>query len=80
MPGRILVQSIVSKEEKTNSGIILAATDAPDNKAKVVKASEGSESLEGKVISYRDEAGRPVRVQGRDYLLMYEPDIDGIYE
>ena len=80
MRGRLLVQSIISKEQKTASGIIVPATESPDNKAKVIKVGEGMESIIGKTISYRDDAGRLVRIQGKEYLLLFENDIDGFYE
>jgi co-chaperonin GroES (HSP10) len=80
MRGRILVENIMGGEETTASGLIIPASEIPDNKALVIKAGEGAESLEGSTISYRDEAGRGVRILGKDYLLMYEADIDGIYE
>lgn len=80
MRGRILVENIIGGEEKTKSGLIIPASEIPDNKALVVKTGEGAEELIGQTISYRDDAGRSVRILGQDYLLMYEADIDGIYE
>jgi len=80
MRGRLLVQSIISKEQKTASGIIVPATESPDNKAIVIRVGEGMESIIGKTISYRDDAGRLVRIQGKEYLLLFENDLDGIYE
>ena len=80
MRGRLLVQNIISKEQTTASGIIVPATESPDNKAKVVRVGEGMDSLIGKIISYRDDAGRIVRILGKEYLLLFENDLDGIYE
>lgn len=78
--GRILVQR-VALEEKTASGIILPdQVRHNENRAQVVRAGEGVAIPEGSIVSYRDDAGRPVTVQGQEYLLMFENDVDGIYE
>ena len=78
--GRLLVQNVISKEQTSPSGIIIPASGEPDNKAVVIKTGEGLEDYIGKTISYRDECGRTVKIHGRDYLLLFQNDIDGTYE
>lgn len=78
--GRILVQK-VALEEKTAGGIFIPETFRDsENRGQIVRAGEGVTIPEGSIISYRDDAGRPLTVQGQEYLLMFENDVDGIYE
>ncbi len=76
--GRILVKKSTG-EQKTASGLIIP-TNEKENRATVVKVGESVSLIEGTVISYRNEAGRGLSVNGEAYLLMYEGDVDGIYE
>lgn len=78
--GRLLVERITKEEAQTTGGIIIPDLKVGDNKATVIKAGEGVESLEGKVISFRDDAGRTITIVGKEYLLLFENDIDGFYE
>jgi len=76
--GRILVKQTAG-EQKTASGLILPSNEK-ENRATVIKIGEGVTITEGSVISYRNEAGRNLSVNGEIYMLLYEADIDGIYE
>jgi co-chaperonin GroES (HSP10) len=78
--GRLLVKALINGEQQTSSGLIIAGISDPDNVGIVMKTGLGLEELIEKKISYRDDAGRPIRVQGVDYILLFENDIDGFYE
>jgi len=81
LTGRVLVQDTSSEEATTPGGIIIpGSTDIEENKARVIKVGDEASVEVDQIVSYRDDAGRLVRVGGVDYILIYEADIDGIYE
>ena len=78
--GRLLVEEAVAKEEKTASGIIVPVSGSDANQGVVVRVGDGVDILEGTHISYREGAGRLMKVDGKQYLLIFISEVDGIFE
>ena len=76
-------------EEKTKGGIIMTTKERPQQ-GKVVACGQGRKLGDGKrdpmTVKVGDEvkfaafAGKDVKVEGKDYFLMPETDIQGILE
>lgn len=82
---RVLVEPAPA-EEKTASGIIIPDTAKEKPlKGKVVAAGEGKKDepmtvKEGDEIIYGQYSGTEIKLDGKDYLIMKEADIYGIFK
>ena len=78
---RVLIEKLIATEEKTASGIIIAeSATAKYKKAKVVKVGPEVNTLkEGDIVSYSIEPTRTISLDQKEYHLMYEVEIDGIF-
>lgn len=79
---RVVMEKISSMEKKTEAGIIIPETvNAKFKSAKIVKCGPEVKTLkEGDIVSYSIEPTREISVQGKQYFLMYEVEIDGVFE
>jgi chaperonin GroES len=70
------------KVAKTPGGIIIPDTVASDVKIATIKAvgPDVTSLKEGDKVSYSLEPTRGITVDGKKYFLMYETEIDGIFQ
>ncbi|MBM7557659.1 co-chaperone GroES [Halanaerobacter jeridensis] len=88
---RVVIQKVEAKEEKTKGGIVIpdSAQEEPQE-GKVVAVGPGKkldngevaepEVAEGDVVIYNDYAGKELKRNGKEYLVVSESDILAIVE
>ena len=86
----VLIDYEEQNEEKTKGGIIMTVKERPQQ-GKVVAVGLGKKSITtgerlpmtvkvGDEVKFAAFAGREVKVEGKEYFLMPETDIQGIIE
>ncbi|HCC70542.1 MAG TPA: co-chaperone GroES [Bacteroidales bacterium] len=77
---QVLLELIISKEEKTVSGIIIPDTVKEKPQYAMVAALSGIEKPEisiGDMVFYKNFSGNEIEFEGKDYLIIPYTDILG---